>query len=143
MISFQIGGHSYQAGKILPFDQLAIAKRMMPVMKNILTPEVLASVVNAGKNGDGGSGINLSALDLHAIIPAMCDAIYSLSDDDAERIIRTALKVVQRQNEGGVWSNITTPQGLVMFDDIDLPTMLQISWKVIEEHLGSFFNTAR
>jgi hypothetical protein len=119
---------------------------MMPVMKNILTPDILATVMAARIKGDGAEqkgGLDLSKIDLAKLFPAICDAIYSLSDADAERIVRTSLKVVQRQNDGGVWSNIMEPSGNMMFGDIDLPQMLQITWHVIEGQLGSFFFTAR
>lgn len=139
--SFPVGGNNYQASKLPAFDQMAIARRLMPAIKTLLTPEVMASIAQS-RQADGK--LDFSRIDLSQMIPAMADAIYSLSDDDAERIVRTSLKVVQRQNaEGTVWSPVMTPQGQVMFDDIDLPVMLQIAWNVIEAQLGSFFSTAR
>lgn len=137
--TFSVAGQNYQAAKIPPFDQLAIAKRMMPVMKNILTPEILLNVMQS--RGEAGK-IDMSKIDLPKLIPAMCDAIYSLSDEDAERIVRTALKVVQRQGAAGVWGSLMTAQGVLMYDDVDLIKMMQIAWKVIEANLGSFFSTA-
>lgn len=137
---FEIAGQKYQARKLQVFDQMAIAKRMMPVMKHLLTPEIMLAVAAARADGEK---LELAKLDIGKFLPAMADAIYSLSDDDSERIIRTALKVVQRQGPGGVWTGVLTPQGDSMFDDIDLPTMLQIAWKVIEAQLGGFFSIAR
>lgn len=138
-ISFTVGANSYQASKVPPFDQLAIARRLMPVMKNVLTPEVLLNVMQA--RGEG-QVLDIAKIDFKTFIPAMADAFYSLSDDDAERIVRTSLKVVQRQDKG-VWASVLAPNGMSMFEDIDLAVMLQIAWKVIEANLGSFFSTPR
>lgn len=139
-LSFEVAGQKYQASKLQVFDQMAIAKRLMPVIKNVLTPEILLTVMQARKEG---GELDVSKIDLPKILPALADAIYALSDEDAERITRTALKVVQRQQGGGAWAAVLSPQGVPMFDDMDLFSMLQIAWSVIEANLGSFFSTAR
>ena len=138
--TFEIGDHSYSAGKVPPFDQMAIAKRLMPVMKTVFTPDLMAAIAMA-RGGDGA--LDLKKLDITQILPTLADAVYALTDEDAERIVRTSLKVVQRKDKAGIWSAVMNVQGGFQYDDIELPEMLQIAWKVIEANLGSFFSTAR
>lgn len=139
-LPFEVGGVTYQATKMNVWDQLAIGRRLTPALKAIFTPDIFGTALAAAKEGEG---LNFSAVDLGKFIPAMADAFYSLTDDDLQRIIRTCCKVVQRQGTSGVWSGIMNAQGGLQYEDIELLQLLQISWKVIEAKLGSFFSIAR
>lgn len=135
MIEFEVGGKKYQAGRLSVFDQMAVAKRLMPAIKNLVTPEFINATRSKLESENGGE----AKIGVSAIVPAIADAIYSLKDEDAERIVRTSLKVVSRQNSGGAFSPLLASSGDLLFDDVSLPNMLQIAWKVIESHLGDFF----
>lgn len=149
MIKFEVGGHNYQAGALDIFDQMLIAKRLMPVLKNILTPDILASIVSAQPQGEIATPQEqlqeaAGTLGAAALLPAIADAIYALTDADAKMIVTTALKVTQRENKGGSgYSPLMVSNGAIMFKDVSMPNMLTIAWKVIEGHLGDFFATAR
>lgn len=141
MISFEVNGRKYQARDLDIFDQMVIAKRLMPVLKNIVTPEVLGAAMGA-KVGDEAPKVDASKM-----LGAMADAIYSLSDEDTKAIMQLTLRVVDVQNTGaagagGVYSPLMAPNGGLLFKDIKLPDLLQVSWKVVEGHLGDFFSTA-
>ena len=145
--TFEVAGHKYQAGKLDMFDQMIIAKRLMPVMKNIVTPEiiqaVLASSAVPGETQEQADAAKASMkVDASKMLPAIADAIYSLSDEDTRTIVQLALSGVHRQNKGGAFSPLMAPGGGLLFQDVTMPTMLQIAWKVIEVHLGDFFATA-
>jgi hypothetical protein len=64
-----------------------------------------------------------------------------LDDQDVDYIIKKCLGAVSRQQPTG-FTPIQTPQGVMMFDDISLDTLLQLTLMVIEENLGSFFTTS-
>jgi hypothetical protein len=137
LIEFQVGGKDYKAGKLSLFDQMVVTKRLIPAMGSFVTPE-LWDAYQASKADQGSLKLNVAS-----IIPSVADAIGNLKDEDAERIIKTCLKVVVRKNDntGGVYSPVIFG-GNVAFDDITLPQMLEIVWKVVEEHMGDFFSTA-
>lgn len=141
MEPFKIGEHVYQAGKLQVRPQLMVAKRITPVvMCNSYTPEVIGAVFSARMSGEK---LELSKFDLRRLLPAIGDAIKNLSDDDAWYVITETMAVVQRQGAQSVWVPVMNSNGDLQFDDITVPQMLQISWKVIEDNLGGFFSIAR
>lgn len=132
---FEVGGVKYKARTLSMFDQAFIVKRLMPALKGITTPAIL-SLAPREDGGEPDRGVLLQAL------PAIADAIYNLSDDDVQTIIKIAAKGVERQNQGGAYSPLATPAGDILFQDLTLPQMLQIVGKVVELHLADFFPTA-
>lgn len=145
---FELLGHKYQSRTMDVFDQMVIAKRMMPLIKGIVTPDVISSIMTSSPETGKGKGKKALPASVQnenstTMIKAIADAIYDLSDDDIKHIAHTCLKVCVRQNDGsGVWSTVTAPNGALMFSDITLPVMMQIVYKVLEAHLGDFFSTA-
>jgi hypothetical protein len=144
MLSFEVGKHNYQASNLDVFDQALIAKGLTPAIKSVLSPDILVAIMGARKTIGADAGkIDFSQIGFATYIPAICDAYHSMSDEDVLAIIKKVMKVVQRQNEGGgVWSNVLSPQGSFMFDDIDLPDMIQIIGRIIWWKIESFFSTA-
>ena len=131
----------FQARRLGLFDQMAVAKRLMPVMNGIMTEDLLKAVMAAKVNGEA---FDRSKIDFMALIPAMTKAIHDVPDEDMERIVRTCLKVVQVW-QTQVWADVMDRNGNIMFDTLNKnPSIaLQIVWKVVEEHLTDFFSTAR
>ncbi|HBW0960607.1 TPA: hypothetical protein MED93_005896, partial [Klebsiella pneumoniae] len=60
----------------------------------------------------------------------------ALPDEDVNAVIHPCLSVVSRQHEKG-WAKVFD-QGALMFDDIDLFTMLQLVARVVADSLGNF-----
>lgn len=141
-----IGSHKYKIGRLSIFDQMVVSRRLMPALKGVVDRDIILQVIAAKGEGPGNTAETLKTMfaqgDMVGLIHKLADAIYSLTDEDAERIVRTSLKAVTRQNPGGVFTPVLTPQGHFMFDDLKLGDALQLSWKVIEQHLGDFFSTA-
>lgn len=138
--AFEVGGISYKAGPIPAFDQVVISKRVLPAIRGSMTPAVVLALMSAK---DESGKVDLKRLDIMVVLPAMADAVYNLSDDDAMRVIKTTLKAVRRQNPGGMWTAVLTPQGDLMFQDLNMVQMLQIVWRVLEANLSEFFPTPR
>ena len=145
MIQFDIGTRKFQARPLSLFDQMVVAKRLMPVLKGMLKPEVMAVVIAAKRaNPDAPLDIvKLSGGDLTGMLHSIADAFYAASDDDLQKIVTVCLKGVAMQQSGGAWAPIMAPSGDMAFDDIGMTESLQIVWKVVEHHLGDFFSTAR
>ena len=72
------------------------------------------------------------------IISPIAEALSRMSDDDTDYVIDACLLVVQRK-QGETWQSVVARNGSLMFDDIDLPAMLQLTVAVIQQNLGSFF----
>lgn len=104
------------------FKQFHVARRLTPV---------LGSLASAA-----GSGSDLTK----AIVP-IADAISSMADADCDYILHACLNVVKLDQGNNTWSPIFS-NGLLMFQEIDMATMLQIAVKVIQDNLSGFFQGA-
>lgn len=64
-----------------------------------------------------------------------------LTDADSEFVVQKCLSVVKRQS-GESFAKLTTPSGDLMFQDIGMKIMIDLTAAVIVENLGDFFSTA-
>lgn len=115
-----INGATYRIGKLTVFQQFHIARRLAPV---------LFSLGAAAANEEGG---------LQAFEP-VADALSKMSDADSEYVLMSCLDVVHRK-QGNDWANVRARGGGLMFDDISLGTMVQLTTAVIKENLGNFMD---
>lgn len=121
---FAIGGHSYRAGRMDAFKQLAVARRLGPFVK---------AFYHAIAASNGGNPIE-------AYQPIL-DAIGGMSDADAEFVLNACLATVSRQQPGGAWAPILPAPGQIMFEDITPSVMLDLTGRVLEAHrIGDFFS---
>lgn len=116
-MEFEIKGQQYRAGRLDAFKQFHVARRLAPLLGGI---------------AKGGQG------DFSAFLQPMAEALAGMPDADCDFILNTCLAVVQRQ-QGNAWAPIIKGKEL-MFEDIDMGSMIQITIKVIQENLGSFFS---
>ena len=110
------------SGKLDTFTQLHVARKLgpaMPVLEGMVDPD------NLSKDKTLLTVLMLS----------------KIGDSDVEYIMRRCLSVVTRKHIGG-FAKIQTAEGNLMFDDISLHTLLELTVTVIEENLGDFFRTA-
>lgn len=122
-----INGATYRLGKLTPFQQFHIARRLAPALW------AMSESAEAVATGDAEDGV------LSKFKP-VADVISKMSDTDSEYILSTCLSVVQRQ-QGNGWAQIKPAgaAGLFAFEDITLQTMMQLTFEIIKENLGSFF----
>lgn len=114
-----LNGNTYATSKKLDvFTQLHIARKLgdsIPMTSGIMTDDKANSILSI---------ILLS----------------QLSDENSEYVITKCLSVVSRQQPTG-FAPVRVGSAL-MFDDITLDDMLQMTMMVIKENLGDFFRTA-
>lgn len=118
----EINGNTYSAGTLSVFDQLRVARKLLPM---------LGGMVGELKKLQSGE------TDIETLLPVIADTVAGMSDSDCDAIIHPCLSVVSRQS-GKTWAPVFR-QGELMFDDIDLMTMLQLVARVIGYSLGNFF----
>lgn len=118
-MNFEINGHEYSSRKLDTFKQLHLVRRAAPA---------LGAIVKAQQQG---------AKTIVDYAGPMADAVAGLPEDDFDWVVHTCLGVVQRK-QGSNWTAVDVNQTL-MFDDIELPELLQILGKVVMENLGRFF----
>lgn len=130
-MEFEIKGVNYRASKLSVFDQLKVSRKLLPVLAGMLGD--FQGIKAAAQGGDVNKAIE-------SALPKIADSLAEMSEEDTNAIIFPCLSVVARQN-GKVWATVMV-QGELMFDDIDLMSMLQIVGRVVGDSLGNFLPAA-
>ncbi|EPJ5863781.1 MULTISPECIES: phage tail assembly chaperone [Klebsiella/Raoultella group] len=126
-MEFQIKGVNYRAAKLDVFQQLKVSRKLLPVLAGLVSEfSMLKAQAVAGNSGAV----------MESVLPKIADTLAALPDDDVNAVIYPCLGVVSRQHEKG-WVKVFD-QGVLMFDDIDLFTMLQLVARVVADSLGNF-----
>ena len=126
-MEFEIKGVNYRTAKLDVFQQLRVSRKLLPVLAGLVSEfSTLKAQAAAGNSGAV----------LKSVLPKIADTLAALPDDDVNAVIFPCLSVVSRQHEKG-WAKIFD-QGVLMFDDIDLFTMLQLVARVVADSLGNF-----
>lgn len=126
-MEFEIQGIKYRTAKLSVFEQLKVSRKLMPILVGVMSD--FQSVRTLFANNDTEGLISI-------ILPKIAKAASELSDEDCDAIIYPCLNVVSRQHLKG-YSKVFD-QGALMFDDITLPTMLQLVARVVGDSLGNF-----
>lgn len=130
-MEFEIKGVNYRASKLSVFDQLKVSRKLLPVLAGMLGD--FQGIKAAAQGGDVNKAIE-------SALPKIADSLAEMSEEDTNAIIFPCLSVVARQN-GKVWAPVMS-QSELMFDDIDLMSMLQIVGRVVGDSLGNFLPAA-
>lgn len=119
-MDFKIGSTDFRAEKLDLFVQFHVLRRLGGFYPNVL---------EALKTWKHDQVMSLGFISI---------ALSRLPEDDANYIIRNCLAVVKVHQGDHVMAPIVAANGSVMFKELDLETMLHITWKVLEDNLGPF-----
>jgi hypothetical protein len=124
MLVLELGGNTYSTGsKLDAFTQLHMARKLSPAMPII-------DAMFKESNGDKDKSV-LSVLLLSRI-----------TDEDTDYLVRKCLSTAFRRQPDGKLAKIQAPDGSLMFDDMTLDVILELTMKILEDNLGDFFRTA-
>lgn len=134
-----VQGKQYRVGKLNAFKQLAVVKRVLPLLGGFLTPDVVkAAAAREAAPQDTAIGGDV----FMQLLGPITQAFASIPDEDCQYIIKTCLSVVEVK-EGTVWARMTSSAGELMFADLELSLLLSLCWEVLRDNLTGFFSTAR
>lgn len=130
---FTVAGNSYKARKMPAMTQFHVARRLAPIL-GALMEAVPASAMD-------GKTVDLAKIDGLKMMEPIAQVISTMSDADSEYILNACLEACDRQQPGDAgWGPVKAKGSKApQYSDIDMPAMLQIAWKVIQENLGAFF----
>ena len=126
-MEFEIKGVQYRTAKLSVFDQLKVSRKLLPVLAGMLAD--FKGIKAAAEGGDVYKAMETA-------LPKIADSLAGMSDEDTNAIIFPCLSVVSRKN-GSTWAPVMS-QGALMFDDIDLMSMLQMVGRLVGDSLGNF-----
>lgn len=127
-MQFEINGQQYRTAKLDVFAQFRIARKLLPVLAGMTSD--LSSIRDAAGDSEKITKAITAAL------PKVASVLADMPEESVEAILKPCLEAVSRQN-GSNWTSVANG-GVLMFDDINLPAMLQIVGKVIGENIGDF-----
>lgn len=145
-----IGGNEYQIGKLLPFDQFHVSRKIAPIIPTIAP--MLSEFISGGwaekvtqlqapQESEEGDKPNLPKVDLQPLADSskpFFDALAAMPEQDADYVITKCLAVVQRRPaDGGSWAKVC-PTKHLMFDDMDMSVILPLVITVLRVNLGAF-----
>lgn len=125
-----LNGQTYRVDRLNAFQQFHVARRLAPALWALGK----GAMLNAQAAGASFS----DAVALGAIGP-LVEVIAKMSNEESEYVLAACLGVCYRQSGNG-WQKVYAEGGGLMFQDIDLPTMMQLTVAAIQENLGNFLN---
>lgn len=141
-MEFEIKGIQYRTAKLSVFDQLKVSRKLLPVLAGLMSEfgsiKEMMPNLTAKPEGDEIEMKSYAPI-FEKLLPKIADALAGLSEEDTNAIIFPCLSVVARQN-GKSWAPVMS-QNQLMFDDLDLMSMLQLVARVVADSLGNFLPT--
>ena len=131
-----IKGVNYRANKLGVFEQLKVSRKLLPILAGLMADfSTIKTMLPTTTTLDSG---NLDKLEpvFNTLLPRIADELSKLTEDDTNAIIHPCLAMVVREN-GKKWTPVFR-SGELMFDDIDLFSMLQLVARVVADSLGNF-----
>lgn len=129
-LEFEISGQRYRAEKLDAFKQLHVSRKIAPII-----PKLLPMFMKFAEQGDS---MKADLAGMAEAFEPLAQALADMPDADCEYVFNACLGVVAR-NQQGNWASVWSQSGKsLMFDDIDLGGMTQITAKVIWDSLGGF-----
>lgn len=125
MQEIEIGEKKYRTGKLDAFKQFHLVRKLLPLF---------SGMGQSFSNMPDQAGTDAFWKSLAPVANAIAD----MSTEDSEWILKTCLTACSYFN-GRTWVPVTTPQGQLMFEDIEMAEMIQLAFTVIQDNLGSFF----
>lgn len=126
-MKIKLGEHHYFIGNLDAMRQFHVARRLLPILAAVgLNPETLSASVN-------------QPISMEVILGPVTEIIAKMSNEDAEYVINTCLSVVSREISEGKANAVMPHPGSLMYQDINMPVMMQLVVEVVKENLGGFF----
>lgn len=135
--SFVLGGRKFQTRKIDVFKQFHVARRMGPTLAKLF-PLLKGAV--SGDQFDKLSETEKFDVLAKFATPVM-EGLSSLSDADADLVLYGLLSSVEMQQPAGNWAQVASGN-MLMIQDLDLPTMLQLAGRAFIFNLSGFFSVS-
>lgn len=134
---FEAGGKKFKLNKINAFDQFHIVRRLAPVLGELLP--VLGKI--KGMSAEQLDDPKFLEEHLGDFAPVL-DGFAKLSDQDSNRVLMGLCSAVEmHQPESNSWAFVVRGQNL-MFQDLELPTLLQIAGRSFAYNMADFFRSA-
>lgn len=144
MRELTVGDHDYRIGKLDARKQFHLARRLAPVFGRIAANAKASGISETitEKKEDDSVKETLAAASkfFDLIVGPVADSLAKMTDEEADYILFTCMGVVDRKEGSDSWAKVkATGQDKLMYQDIELQDLVQLTVATIQENLGSFF----
>lgn len=132
---FEVGGKKFKLSKIDAFKQFHIVRRVAPILADLL-PAIKEMSKVSKKSAELSESEKIEQF--AQIASPLMMGLSKLSDEDSNRVLLGLLSSVEIQQTTGNWTYIARGE-LLMIQDLELPTLLQIAGRAFMYNLSGFF----
>lgn len=125
---FTIGSRNFKLNKIPAIKQYHIVRKVAPILSDMLPMLSKFSKMSSDE---------LKEDQIEALAPVL-NGFAKLSDVESEKLLIGLLSSVEMQQESGNWAKLANENGM-MFDDLELPVMLQAAGRAFMFNMAGFF----
>lgn len=129
---FTLGDHTYRTKRMPAMRQFHVARKLAPVVTSLGifgSLGTLTGITEKLKN----------PLELVAMAKPVVAVLAAMPEAECEYIIGSCMASCQRK-QGDAWAEVWSEgAGMPMFADITMPEMLQITFEVLQDALGAFW----
>lgn len=136
LVTHTINGREYQIGKLDPFKQMAVARRLAPLLPK-LGPVVSEIQKRPELFRDAKDGKLEGIEDVLKSVEPLMTAFAQMDDADVNYILMNLLESASMKQSGGGFANVVV-NGNLMFQDLEMPELVQIAWRAGVHNLGRF-----
>jgi hypothetical protein len=133
---FEIGTRKFKLNKIDAFKQFHVVRRLGPILGDIIPVAQKLKGLNSENQSQDEMFDAIAKISQPILI-----GLSKLSDADSNMVLISLCSAVEMQQSMGNWARVATDAGL-MFQDLDLPTLLQIAGRAFIYNLSGFFAAA-
>lgn len=119
----------YRIGRLNPRKQFHLSRRMAPF------------ILALGKGAGSASSIKEGGDTLSSMVQVfgpISQLLSEMPDDQVDYILTTCLSVVTRETGNG-WARVQASNGELMFQELGMDDLIQLTMAVLKENLGNFF----
>ena len=136
-MELELAGIKYRTGRMNAFEQFNVVRRIAPVLSGL--GESFAKIPN--RNGQAEDETPEVEAGVWSALGPVADALSKMPDEHVNYVLKLCLGKCHRLDEHSqTWARVTTPNGDLLYQDIDVSIMMQLVFSIIQENLESFFN---
>jgi len=138
MAETEIDGVRYMINKMNVFDQAHVARKVAPIWFSMGRGFAAAVAQQTGglTNGADETDGEVSPGTMFEVMTPLSEILAKMSDEDVDYVLKKCLSVCTRWN-GQSWVRMMQGNTL-MFQDIDLGTLIQLTMTVVQDNLAPF-----
>jgi len=133
----EIKGIKYKFGKMNARKQFHVMRRLTPAIGQLGPVLKMIGGGVSGLSEDDKADVGLQ------VIEPIGKALASLKDEDADFVLDELLNCVSRDNGNGLGFSPIRTNGVDMFEDIDMPSMLMLAFGAIKANFADFIPAIR